>query len=76
MKREYYSDLIVNFIQTPPNMILGELVKNNAFALEQTQRDAWLEEVSILQKVLKPFKGSIFFEYAIRNNYFIKKGIT
>ena len=48
-----------------PNEILGELVKSNDFALEQTQRDAWLEEIDILQETLKPYKGSIYFEYSI-----------
>ena len=65
MRREYYSDTITNFLKTRPEEILGELVKNNNFALEQTQRDAWLEEINILQKALQPYKGSIYFEYSI-----------
>jgi len=65
MRREYYSDTIANFLNTTPNEILGELVKSNDFALEQTQRDAWLEEINILQKTLQPYKGSIYFEYSI-----------
>ncbi len=65
MRREYYSDTIANFLNTTPNEILGELVKSNDFALEQTQRDAWLEEINILQKALQLYKGSIYFEYSI-----------
>lgn len=65
MRREYYSDTIANFLRITPNEILGELVKNNDFPLEQTQRDAWLEEINILQKALKPFGGSVYFEYSI-----------
>ena len=65
MRREYYSATIANFLRSTPNEILGELVKNNDFALEQTQRDAWLEEINILQKTLQPYKGSIYFEYSI-----------
>lgn len=65
MRREFYSDTIVNFLKTTPNEIIGELVKSNDFALEQTQRDAWLEEISILQKTLQTYKGSIYFEYSI-----------
>ena len=34
-------------------------------SLEQTQRDAWLEEIDILKKVLSRFDGSIYFEYSI-----------
>ena len=65
MKREYYSDLIVAFLKAKPDEILVRLVKNNDFDLGQTQRDAWLDEIGILQKALSPFKGSIYFEYSI-----------
>src|SRR5688572_15607078 len=65
MKREYYSDSIANFRNTAPDEILGKLARSNDFALEQTQRDAWLEEINILQKVLLRFQGSIYFEYSI-----------
>ena len=65
MQREYYSDSIANFRETSPNEILGTLAKNNEFPLEQTQRDAWLEEINILQKALLHFEGAIYFEYSI-----------
>ena len=65
MKREYYSDPIANFQNTTPDEILGKLARSNDFPLEQTQRDAWLEEIAILQKVLSRFQGSIYFEYSI-----------
>jgi predicted metalloenzyme YecM len=65
MKREYFSDSIANFLKTTPNEIIGELARNNDFSLEQTQRDAWLEEINILQKALLQFDGAIYFEYSI-----------
>jgi len=65
VKREYYSDLISNFKNTSPENILGELAKNNEFSLEQSQRDAWLEEIIILQNSLDKFQGKIYFEYSI-----------
>ncbi len=65
MRREYYSDTIANFLNTKPNEILGVLVKSNDFALEQTQTDAWIEEINILQRALQSYKGSIYFEYSI-----------
>jgi hypothetical protein len=65
VKREYYSDTIANFLITTPNEILGELVKSSDFAVEQTQRDSWLEEIGILHKTLQPYKGSVYFEYSI-----------
>ncbi|MGA2505040.1 MAG: DUF2075 domain-containing protein [Anaerolineales bacterium] len=65
MKREYYSDSIANFKNTTHDRILGILATNNEFSLEQTQRDAWLEEINILQKTLSRFEGAIYFEYSI-----------
>jgi len=65
MRREYYSDTITNFLRTKPNEILGELAKGNDFGLEPTQRDAWLEEIRILQNALQLHKGAIYFEYSI-----------
>jgi hypothetical protein len=65
MKREYYSDTITNFLSTKSDEILGMLARNNDFSLEQTQRDAWLEEIEILQSVLQPYQGALYFEYSI-----------
>ena len=65
MKREYYSDSIANFRNTIPDEILGRLARSSDFAIEQSQRDAWIEEINILQKVLFNFQGSIYFEYSI-----------
>lgn len=65
MQREYYSDSIANFRNTASDGILGILVRSSEFAIEQTQRDAWLEEIRILQGVLAPFQGSIYFEFSI-----------
>jgi hypothetical protein len=66
MKRDYYSDSIARFRDTSANEILGSLVKNSGgFAVEPTQRDAWLEQIRILKDVLSNVQGSIYFEYAI-----------
>lgn len=65
MPREYYSATIAKFRATIPEEILGELVEGSEFAVEQTQRDAWLEEIDILQRVLLNFQGKIYFEYSI-----------
>lgn len=65
MNRAYYSDTIENFLRTSPDEVLGKLARNNDFLLEQTQRDAWLEEIRILTAVLQPFQGSVYFEYSI-----------
>ncbi len=65
MKREYYSDSIVNFLSSTEEEIIGKLVLNNSFSLEQTQRSAWVEEIHILQKILVSYRGTIYFEYSI-----------
>ena len=65
MKRSYYSDSIANFCKSTPEEIIGKLAINNEFPLEQSQRDAWKEEIKILHEALFPFQGSIYFEYSI-----------
>src|SRR5438552_5115318 len=65
MKRDYYSESIAKFRSTSPNEILGLLARSSRFSIEQTQRDAWLEEIRILKEALSNIEGSIYFEYAI-----------
>lgn len=65
MRRAYYSDKIPDFQKRTSDEILGRLAQGNDFSLEQTQRDAWLEEIRILKNILQPYKGSIYFEYSI-----------
>jgi len=65
MRREYYSDSISAFVNTRPDEILGRIVRNNDFDLAQTQRDAWREEIGILQNILPSHQGSIYFEFSI-----------
>jgi predicted metalloenzyme YecM len=65
MRREYYSDTIPNFISSTSEEIFGSIAQSSDFAVETTQRDAWLEQIRILKNVLQPHKGSIYFEYSI-----------
>ena len=65
MQRAYLSSTISNFLDMSPNEILGLLTQTSNFPVEQTQRDAWLEEIRILQGMLHQYKGSIYFEYSI-----------
>jgi len=65
MKREYYSNSIARFVKSEVDEILGKLTRNSDFDLGQNQRDAWIEEIHILQKVLAPYSGAIYFEYSI-----------
>src|SRR5690349_15570649 len=65
MRREYYSDTISDFHKRSNDEILGKLAQGNEFTLEQTQRNAWLEEIRILKIALQSYQGSIYFEYSI-----------
>lgn len=65
MNRAYYSESIAAFLESEPNKVLGTLSAKSEFTLEQAQRDAWLEEITILHSALRPHKGSIYFEFSI-----------
>ena len=65
MRRAYYSSSITDFLETSPNEILGELTRAHARTIEQTQLNAWLEQINILKRVLLNRSGRIYFEYAI-----------
>lgn len=65
MMREYYSNSIALFIKSDVDEILGKLTRNSDFDLGQNQRDAWIEEINVLQKALVSYSGSIYFEYSI-----------
>jgi len=65
MRRAYYSSSISDFLETSPNEILGELTRAHARTIEQTQLNAWLEQINILKRVLLNRSGRIYFEYAI-----------
>jgi hypothetical protein len=65
MRRAYYSSSISDFLETKPNEILGELTRAHARTIEQTQLNAWLEQINILKRVLSNRSGRIYFEYAI-----------
>jgi len=55
----------VNFLAADPNSILGQLVRNSEFAVEQTQRDAWVVQICFLKPRLEGRIGTIYFEYSI-----------
>jgi hypothetical protein len=65
MRREYYADSIAAFRKASPTEILGQLTQSSDFAIEQPQRDAWLEQIKILKTILESHEGSIYFEYSI-----------
>ena len=67
MKRAYYSAEIHEFIEQPLDIILGKLSASSEFAVEASQRDAWLEQIRVLKNVLagRPSGARLYFEYAV-----------
>jgi len=66
MTRAYYSDTLKNFLVENNNNILGQLARYHTHALEDLQRNAWLEQIDILKEALQDIgSGYIFFEFSI-----------
>ena len=65
MRRAYYSSSIEDFLNTTPHTIIGELSLAHARNVEETQLNAWQEQIKILKRVLTNRIGRIYFEYAI-----------
>jgi len=66
MDRYYYADPIKTFLEKSENEILGALSRPTEFSIENTQTDAWIEEIELLKQIVKPWlNGHIMFEYSI-----------
>lgn len=68
MKRAYYSRAIDGFLKDSVPTILGLLAAQHQFALEDLQRNAWIEQMQILKRLFAEqpnFVGHLFFEFAI-----------
>jgi hypothetical protein len=66
MQRAYYSASITDFLVASENEVLGALLKNSGGpATEHTQREAWLQQITILKRLLASRSGRVYFEYAI-----------
>jgi len=67
MSRAYYAKSINDFLSDDVDSILGQLVRSSSFAVEATQRDAWLYQITLLKAALTGLgsRGSVYFEYAV-----------
>ena len=65
MNRSWYSASIDVFLQTPDEQVIGELALNSTFADLPTQKIAWLQEITMLRKVLPGFSGWLHLEFNI-----------
>lgn len=66
MKRYYYAANIVDFLQSNPDEILGELSRAHTFSLEDLQKNAWIAQITLLKTSFAGYtSGYICFEYVI-----------
>lgn len=67
MQRFYYTETCSRFLRQDAKSILGSLSTLNEFDLTLEQRDAWCQEIAIMQRVITELNadGQIVFEYTI-----------
>ena len=63
--RAWYGSSIAEFLTSQTTGILGQLAQNAQFALDPTQRDAWVAEIELLRVQLNGLVGAIFLEFNI-----------
>lgn len=63
--RAWYQASVEAFLAASSDEIIGALATKSEYALLQTQRDAWLEEIIILKQSLNGLSGSLFLEFTI-----------
>lgn len=65
--RAYYSAPIATFLGQSDSDIIAALALGSSFAIEPTQRDAWVEQIEIMRRALEPYsnQGFIAFEFAV-----------
>jgi len=65
LQRAYHSVSVSNFLQATNEQVLGALSARSEFSIETTQRDAWVEELTVLRKALDMMNGHLFLEFII-----------
>lgn len=65
MLNYYYKDSINSFISKSREEIIGEITLSNPFDSNRNQNKSWELQIYILQKALKSYTGTIFFEFSI-----------
>ncbi len=65
VNRAYYKATIADFCAASPDAILGAMTRHHEFDLIDLQRNAWIEQTTILHRELASFQGSIYLEFDI-----------
>ena len=61
----YYGASVTDFIEATTEAILGTLTARSSFAVDPSQRDAWVGEIAALKKALAGIDGSVFLEFDV-----------
>lgn len=65
MLNYYYKEDIQSFITKTREEIIGKITLSNQFDSNRNQNKSWELQIFILQKALRPYVGTIFFEFSI-----------
>ena len=65
LRRHFYKASLADFFEHSILEILGSLNDFSELAVEQTQRNAWREQIIILKESLVGLDGTVFFEHSI-----------
>ena len=65
MNRAYYTSTISEFRDCSNDAILGVMTRHHEFDLIELQRNAWIDQTTILRRALASFEGSIYLEFAV-----------
>jgi hypothetical protein len=61
----YYAADVTTFVGTSPEEILGCITASSEFAVEPTQRDAWVTQIDVLKSALSDLEGTLFLEFNV-----------
>jgi hypothetical protein len=65
VSRAWYCAPIHEFLSAVPDSVVGRLTRNCDFAVLPTQRDAWLEQIRLLQEHLTGLAGLVLMEFSV-----------
>ncbi|MDA9407939.1 DUF2075 domain-containing protein [Bradyrhizobium sp. CCBAU 45384] len=66
MRQAYYSSRVTEFLCSPVSQILGILTQSHRHELTIQQKNAWLDQLALLQRELRPMKGAwLALEFSI-----------
>src|SRR5262245_23612177 len=65
LARAYYEASFRDFLAAGDEVVLGHLSRRSERGLDQSQRNAWIDELNILRPALATLEGRLLLEYSI-----------